>query len=95
VALLLVATVGVKAAFPTAGFVHGPFMPALLVEVAVTAIVVTDGGIGGDGCCLATTPTIFYHPLLLWSQSQHLMVMTQPFSPQQLITMMALSCVHY
>ena len=85
----------VKATVSAAGYVDGPFMPALFVEVAHTAIVATAGGIGGDGCCLATTPTIFYHPLLLWSQSQHLMVMTQPFSPQQLITMMALPCLHY
>ena len=41
--LLLVATV-VTATISTAGYVDGPFMPALFVKVALTAIVATAGG---------------------------------------------------
>ena len=48
----------VTATISAAGYVDGPFMPALFVEVALTAIVATAGGIvGGDGCS-ATTTTI-------------------------------------
>ena len=64
------------------------------------ACIICEGGAyrnRGDGWLVVLVVTAarqllrpFYHPLLLWSQSQHLMVMTHLLFPQQLIAMMPL-----